>query len=316
MKKTLIIPFLLLVLSANAQSFRKEFSDTLKSVTLDSTLVITAKRGLSMNDFIEVMRNDTDFYQSFKQLRLFSFQANNRIETFDSNNRLEGKMIRKIKHDNSTPNYKQTELLKVDSGKVYRKNGDYDLYTVRMFSYIFMNDKNTDFTKQAISNRADTDEEGYKQKLKTLIFNPGTSVKGIPLISDKTEIFSEELSKYYDFTFYHATYQDSIPVYYFKCKTKSNLTWWKEDDTMIKELTTIFDARSLRILGRYIDMRYSSIPFDFNVKMNIELSYITEDIAVPTYISYDGDWDIPFKKKEICTFEIKHINFKKGYSIK
>ena len=316
MKKGVLILFLCIHTLSFSQGIRKEFSDTLKSVTLDSTLVITAKRGLSMQDFIEVMQNDTDFYQSFKNLRLFSFQANNVIETFDSNNKTEGKMIRKIRHDNSTPTYKQYELKKIDSGKVYRKNGDYDLYTVRMFSYIFMNDKNTDFTKQAVQTKSESDEEGYKQKLKTLIFNPGKPVKGIPLISDKTEIFSEGLSKYYDFSFYHATYQDSIPIYYFKCKTKSELSWWKEDDTMIKELTTIFDARSLRILGRYIDMRYSSIPFDFNVKMNIELSYVTDEITVPTYISYDGDWDIPFKKKEICTFEIEHINFKKGYSLK
>jgi hypothetical protein len=84
---------------------------------------------------------------------------------------------------------------------------------------------------------------------------------------------------------------------------------------MIKELTTIFNAKDFTILGRYIDMRYSSAPFDFNVKMNIELAYITPELLVPIHISYDGDWDIPFKKKEICTFDIYHTKFQKGYSI-
>jgi hypothetical protein len=205
--------------------------------------------------------------------------------------------------------------LKIDSGKVFRRNGDFNLYTVKMFSYIFMNDRNTDFTATKKVAGSQSDEEGYKQKLKTLIFTPGKPVHGIPLISDKTEIFGPELSKYYTFSFYHATYQDSIPVYYFKCKTKDGLSWWKEGDTMIKELTTIFDARNLTILGRFIDMRYSSVPFDFNVKMNIELSYVSEDKLVATHISYDGDWDIPFKKKEICTFDIHHSAFKPGYSI-
>ena len=178
-----------------------------------------------------------------------------------------------------------------------------------------MNDRNTDFTATKKVAGSYSDEEGYKQKLKTLIFTPGKPVHGIPLISDKTEIFGPELSKYYTFSFYHATYQDSIPVYYFKCKTKEGLSWWKEGDTMIKELTTIFDARNLTILGRFIDMRYSSVPFDFNVKMNVELSYVSEDKLVATHISYDGDWDIPFKKKEICTFDIHHSGFKPGYSI-
>lgn len=301
--------------TAFAQTHRPFFSDTLRSVTIDSTLTITAKRGLSMDDFVEVMINDTAFYQAFRNLRKFSFTANNLIKTYDEDNKIVSKIIRKISHDNSTKNYKQTALLKIDSGKVFKRNGDFNLYTVRMFSYIFMNDRNTDYTEVKKVSGGELDEEGYKQKLKTLIFTPGKAVSGIPLISDKTEIFGPELSKYYTFTFYYATYQDSIPVYYFKCKTKEGLSWWKEDDTMIKELTTIFDARSLTILGRFIDMRYSSVAFDFNVKMNIELSFATEDLLVPTHISYDGAWDIPFKKKEICTFDIYHTAFKPGYSI-
>lgn len=316
MKRILYLLSLLLVTSkVFAQSKRPFFSDTLRTVTIDSALTVTAKRGLSMDDFVEVMMKDTAFYQAFHDLRKYSFVANNLIKTYDEDNRILAKIIRKVSHDNSTPNYKQTQLLKVDSGKVFKRNGDFDLYTVKMFSYIFMNDRNTDFTATKKVAGSHSDEEGYKQKLKTLIFTPGKPVHGIPLISDKTEIFGPELSKYYTFSFYHATYQDSIPVYYFKCKTKEGLSWWKEGDTMIKELTTIFDARNLTILGRFIDMRYSSVPFDFNVKMNIELSYVSEDKLVATHISYDGDWDIPFKKKEICTFDIHHSGFKPGYSI-
>lgn len=299
-----------------AQNQRNVFSDTLKSVTIDSNLTITAKRGLSMDDFVQVMLNDTAFYEAFRNLRKFSFVASNKIETFDDKNYSTAKIYRKINHDNSSKNYKQTILASSDSGKIFKRNGDYNLYTVKMFSYIFMNDRNTDFTQAKSYTKTESDEETYKQKLKTLIFNPGKKVDGIPLISDKTEIFGKELKKYYNYTFYYATYQDSIPVYYFKCKVKDGLTWWKEDDTMIKELTTIFNAKDFTILGRYIDMSYSSTPFDFNVKMNIELAYVTEDILVPVHISYDGDWDIPFKKKEICTFDIYHTNFKKGLILK
>ena len=299
-----------------AQNKRIVFSDTLKSVTIDSNLTITAKRGLSMNDFVQVMLNDTAFYEAFRNLRKFSFNATNKIETFNNDNLSTAKIYRKINHDNSTRNYKQTVLSAIDSGKIFKRNGDYNLYTVKMFSYIFMNDRNTDFTQVKSYTKTESDEETFKQKLKTLIFNPGKKVDGIPLISDKTEIFGKDLKKYYDFTFYYATYQDTVPVYYFKCKVKDGLSWWREDDTMIKELTTIFNAKDFTILGRYIDMQYSSAPFDFNVKMNIELAYVTEDLLVPVHISYDGDWDIPFKKKEICTFDIYHTNFKKGLILK
>jgi hypothetical protein len=268
----------------------------------------TAKRGLDMSDFVNVMINDTMFYQAFRNMRSFSFIAENRISTFDSKDRKTGKIYRKIHHINNGPDYHQELMEKSDSGKVYNRKGKYDLYTVNMFSYLFMNEKNTDFVEERISGNK-KDEEGYKDKLKTLIFNPGKPLNGIPLIGEKTEIFSAEMRKYYSYTFYYATYQDTIPVYYFKCKMKPGLSKGKQDDIMIKELTTIFNAKNMDILGRYIDMKYSSIPFDFDVKMNIELTY-RKEMLVPVKINYDGSWDIPFKSPENCTFDIRHYNYK------
>lgn len=289
-----------------AQSNRR-FADTLLSVHIDSVIEVTAKRGLDMTDFVRVMINDTMFYQAFRNLQKFSFTAENKIVTYDTKNRRLSTIYRRIAHRNTGASYKQEILQAQDSGKVYSRKGTYDLYTVRMFSYIFMNDRNTDFTETK-AGKKELDEEGYKQKLKTLIFNPGKPVHGIPFISSKTEIFGPELRKYYDYTFYHAMYQDSIPIYYFKCKMKPGLSASRQDDIMIKELTTIFDARNFNILGRFIDMKYESLPFDFDVKMNIELAY-RDDMLVPVVINYDGSWDIPFKKAEVCTFDIKHGNF-------
>lgn len=317
LKRTILFLSILFFLSdvpSYAQSKRQPFADTLKSVTIDSVLVITAKRGLDITDFISVMLADTGFYQAFKNMKRFSFVAENSIRIFNDNQTIRGKIFRKIYHNNTGPKYKQEILSSADSGKVYKRNGDFDLYTVRMFSYIFMNESNTDYTDAtdpATGSVTTKGEEGYKQKLKTLIFTPGRPVKGIPLISSKTEIFGADLRKYYDYSFYYATYQGSIPVFYFKCKVKPGISWWKEGDTMIKELTTIFDAKNMNILARYVDMNYSSVPFDFDVKMNIELSYLDEETLVPTHISYDGYWDIPFKKKEICTFDIHHYQFRK-----
>lgn len=298
--------FLLCSFMASAQTNRYQFADTLLSVRIDSAMDVTAKRGLNVNDFIDVMRSDTMFYQAFKNLNRFSFIAENHIATFDENKK-NATIYRKIRHNNHERKYKQELLAEKDSGKVYNRKGNYNLYTVEMFSYIFMNDKNTDFINQSVT-RKKSDEEGYKKKLKTLIFNPGNPVQGIPLIGSKTEIFKTNMRRFYNYTFYHATYQDSIPIYYFKCKLKPNLTSWELEEVVIHELTTIFDARNFNILGRFIDMNYESIPLDFHVKMNIELAY-KNSLLVPVVINYKGDWNIPFKKAENCTFDIKHYNF-------
>ncbi|MNL50325.1 hypothetical protein D3C87_1733340 [compost metagenome] len=66
---------------------------------------------------------------------------------------------------------------------------------------------------------------------------------------------------------------------------------------MIKELTTIFDKRSFEILGRYVDMKYSNMLFDFNVQMNIEMQYFGEE-KLPAKVSYQGNWNVPLKKPE------------------
>src|SRR5690606_8533894 len=155
--------------------------------------------------------------------------------------------------------------------------------------------------------------ESYKDKLKTLIFSPGRPVKGLLFIGNKTQIFSANMRQYYDYSFYRGTYLDSIPVYRFKVTMKPGLSKWTQDGIMIKDLTTIFDMRNFQILGRSVDMKYDNLAFQFDVQMNIELGYFGEDnTLLPTKISYQGNWDIPFKKEERASFLILHKGYREG----
>ena len=121
------------------------------------------------------------------------------------------------------------------------------------------------------------------------------------------------MRQYYDYSFYRATYLDSIPVYRFKVSMKPSLSNYTKDGLMIKELITIFDMRNLQILGRYVDMKYDNLAFEFDVQMNIELSYVgDEQTLLPTKITYQGDWDIPFKREEKASFLILHKGYKLG----
>jgi hypothetical protein len=117
------------------------------------------------------------------------------------------------------------------------------------------------------------------------------------------------MRQYYDYGFTSGTYLDSIPVYRFKVSVKPDLSSWTKDGIMIKELVTIFDKRNFNILGRYVDMKYSNMLFDFDVQMNIEMGYFGED-KLPTKITYQGNWDYPFKKEERASFLIVHKDYK------
>ena len=312
MRKLLLIFFLTLsAFTGSSQQIRRFNPDTVITIVLDSAVMIKASR-INNQAFINKILSDTSFYEAFRNMKRYSFTAENRVFTYDKRNKVEGKIFRKIFHNNNGP-YKMQFLAKQDSGKLFKKNGKYQLYTVEMFDYIFMNAYNTDFVSSSASAPGKKgSNESYKDKLKTLIFSPGRPIKGVPFISGKTEIFTANMRQYYNYSYTSATYLDSIPVYRFSVSVKPDLSNWTKDGLMIKELTTIFDKRNLQILGRYVDMKYDNLAFDFDVQMNIEMAPFDEgETLLPTKISYQGTWDIPVKKEERASFLILHKGYKR-----
>jgi hypothetical protein len=293
---------------SRAQQIDRFNPDTVKTIELDPNAINIVAQKLSIETFIRAITTDTTFYQSFRKMKSYNFIAENRIYTYDKKNKVNGKIYRKIRHRNSSP-VKMEYLVKQDTGKVFKKNGKYQLYTLEMFDYIFMNAYKTDFVPNApAGDGRGGSNAGYKEKLKTLIFNPGRPVKGIPFIGSKTEIFTANMRQYYDYAFQSGTYLDSIPVYRFRVTEKKDLSSWTRDGLMIKELVTIFDKRDFAILGRYVDMKYSNMLFDFDVQMNIEMGYFGEE-KLPTKITYQGNWNVPFKKEERASFLILHKDY-------
>ena len=293
-----------------AQPLKTFNPDTLISITLDSVINIRSTR-ISTQTFINQILRDTSFYEAFRNIKRYNFNAENTVYTFDKKNRIEGKLYRKIQR--RAKGDKLKILVKQDSGKVYRKNGKYQLYTLQMFDYIFLGAYQGEYTEpgSTAAGRPGDKNQSYREKLKALLFSPGRPVKGVPFIGAKTEIFTPNMRQYYDYTFSSAVYLDSIPVYKFKVTEKRDLSAWTKDGIMIKELTTIFDKRNMQILGRYVDMKYDNLAFSFDVQMNIEMGYFDGgEVLLPTKVSYTGNWDVPFKSRERASFLLLH----KGYS--
>jgi len=312
--RKLLVLWLMVVLALPGfgQAIDRFNPDTIKTIELDSNVKITARK-FGIETFINAIVTDESFYQSFRNMKKYTFIAENRIYTYDKKDQVEGKVYRKIKHNNDGP-YKMEYLAKEDAGKLYKKNGKYQLYTVEMFDYIFMNPYNSDLLTEGpmtTGAKGKGANEGYKDKLKTLIFTPGRPIKGLPFIGDKTQIFTANMRQYYDYSYDSGVYLDSIPVYRFKVAIKKDISSGTKDDLMIKSLVTIFDKRNFAILGRYVDMKYSNMLFDFDVQMNIEMSYFGEE-KLPTKITYQGNWDYPFKKEERASFLIVHKDYHLG----
>ncbi|MVN21172.1 hypothetical protein [Mucilaginibacter arboris] len=310
MKKAAALFLLLVSFScAFSQEIKRFNPDTVKTIVVDTAVAtVRARGGLYVQDFIDQILRDTSFYEAFRNMKKYAFTAENRVYTYNKNDKVEGKIYRKLSHSNVSGKHKIQYLARLDSGQVYKHNGKYELYTVEMFDYIFMNAYNSDFVKGGGSPNAGGKNESYKDKLKTLIFSPGRPISGIPFISKKTEIFSPDMKNLYRYEFARGTYLDSIPVYRFKVIQRPDLLDGQKDDVMIKELTTIFDRRNFQILGRYVDMKFKNFVMDFNVQMDIELNRFDGEL-LPTKISYQGNWDVPFHKEERASFLVLHKDY-------
>ncbi|WP_256002082.1 hypothetical protein [Pedobacter deserti] len=293
---------------AYTQEIERFNPDTIKTIQLDSVINIKAQK-FGVETFINAIINDNTFYQAFREMKRYSFIAENNIYTYNKQNKVDGQLYRKIKHYNSGPK-KMEYLAKSDQGNVYKKNGKYQLYTVEMFDFIFLNAYQTPYVEATgTAGKPGSTNESYKDKLKTLLFSPGKPIKGLPFIGNKTELFTANMRQYYDYKYESGTYLDSIPVYRFTVSVKDDISRGTKNGLMIKTLTTIFDKRNFEILGRYVDMKYGNMLFDFDVQMNIEMSYF-EGEKLPTKVAYQGNWDHPFKKEERASFLIVHKDYR------
>lgn len=311
MRSYFLFIFCFLTLNTFSQAIPRFNPDTVLTMKMDKDAVVkVGKAGLDIEDFINQIIQDTSFYEAFRNMKKYDFTAENRVYTYNKKDKVSGKIYRKIIHSNEGNGHNMKVVEKEDSGDLFKKNGKYELYTVEMFEYIFMNAYSSDFTSEKrTSNPKFGTSEFYKEKLKTLIFTPGKPVKGVPFISNQTEIFTPNMRQNYNYTFNKGKYLDSIPVYRFKVAIKPDLGSWTEDGIMIKELTTIFDQRNFQILGRYVDMKLDNLAFNFDVQMNIEMSYFEGEL-LPTKISYQGNWDVPLKKEEKASFLVLHKGYK------
>jgi hypothetical protein len=171
MKKSILLAFCfsLFAFSSKAQTTRFN-PDTIITVVIDSAVNIRSHR-LNVQDFIDAVLSDTGFYQAFRNMKKYSFDAENYIYTYNKKNKIDGKIYRKLKHVNIGNKHTIQYIAKRDSGNLYKKDGKYQLYTVNMFDNIFTGAyRSAAGTGSMINGKPADKDESYKDKMKTLIF--------------------------------------------------------------------------------------------------------------------------------------------------
>ncbi len=309
MRFTLILFLLFLSQISFGQRDTIEFSTF--SIQLDSLVVTATRKGFDVDDFIKMVQEDESFYQAFRNIRTMTYTSDNDIKMFSKKGAVKASLNNTIQQTSDGRCRTMENLHPITTGKYYKRKNKIRYYTAKMHDRLFFT-----YGEVCESERIE-DQAGYDDsknltgmskhinELKKLIFYPGQKAD-VPFIGKKTAIFEEKMAKYYDFSISSKIYKSEIDCYVFLAKVKEGT---KQDQTVIKYMETFFDKNTFQVIARNYHLAHSGAMFDFDVKMDISLKTVGEKY-VPEFISYDGQWDVPFNKPEISKFNISFYNYK------
>jgi hypothetical protein len=299
-QKIFILSFLLL--TSQFLFAQKEKDSTVKVnenyITLSEIVI---NRNLDVASFIKKVKNDTTFYKAFRNLHILGYTADNNIVMLDKN----GNALASLKSKTQqirTGNCREMKVLdqKV-AGDMFDQKGNFNYYTAQMYAGLFFTKgsvcgENNIVKGHEFSTTGLTGIEKHKEQLKTLFFDPGKKINGLPFISNKTEIFDPSMADNYDMNIDYRDY-DSIPCYVFTITVKNN----KKNAVVIDGMTTWFNAKTFEIVARNYVLGYDAGVYDFNVKMEVKMTNVG-NLLVPYFLHYNGNWKVIFNKRERGVF--------------
>jgi len=305
----------LTLFAQNKDSFIVEGKDT--TIIIDKG-TFTLKPVIVRNhmDYASLLRriqNDTTFYKAFRSLHIVEFSSYNDIRMLD-------------KHDNVKASYySQTRQHRADScrftetmeqrttGDFFDKDSNFNYLTGEMYASIFLTKGKTCGETNIVAGREFSTEgksgmEKHKEQLKMLFFDPGRKIPGIPFIGNKLDLYDEDAHKLYNYTLDYDTYKGNY-VYIFSIKPKEDLGFFRRDNIVVDEMTTMFDARTMEVVGRTYRLSYRAGLYDFDVSIQVDMTHVG-NLLVPQTMRYKGDFAAITKKREHGEFTATLFDFK------
>lgn len=277
------------------------------TVILDMDILLeeaVIRSELDVETFIKMIKEDTTYYKAFRSLHLVTYNATNDIKVYDKSFKNVVASLQSETKQIYRNNCRTMKVLDEEvAGKFYDKRGNYNYYTAEMYAELL-------FTKgeicgednivyQKIENEIATAKGSLaknKVKLKQMMFNPGSKIKGVPFMGDAAAIFEPHIAKMYQFKITSDTKNgescylfEAIPKPEYKSKIVYNVfrTWFRYSD--------------LSIIARDYSLSYSAGVYDFDVWIQTRLKQQGEYL-VPYYLHYNGSWRAISKGRENVKF--------------
>ncbi len=282
--------------------------DTITNVYQLGELVIRGRaEGLDLEGFMRQVMEDTSFQHAFLNTRFHAhamegrFNVRNKGERETASMYRAGRLLRSAKE----------AVLVLDSvqetGNLRDRKGGFRYLTAELYDDVFF-PKGTRRADNSIrAHRNEPAPKGriakYKAELKQFMFNPGQEIAGVPFVGDKLAIYDPELVVLYDHTIGSEAH-NGRPCWRFASLAKDPAS----NATVIKRMVTWFDQATMQVMGRTYRIQHGSILLDFDISIAVENTLVNGDL-VPTSVAYDGDWDIPLRKRELVRFDLRYTDW-------
>ena len=281
-----------------------------QSFTLTDAIV---RNNFDYKAILEKIKRDTSFYKAFKTLRTIGYSSFNHIEMYDKNQRMEASLDSRTRQNRIGGCRTMDVIEEKTFGNLRDRKGEYNYVTPSLYASLFFTKGKICGETNIVNGKKRTIQgsgiEKAKEQLKMLFFNPGEKIPGIPMIGNKLDLYDDNAHELYNYRLDYVDYHGKL-AYVFEIKPKEDLGFFAKDRVVVDQMITWFNPSTLEVLGRNYSLSYKAGVYDFNVQMEVEMTYTPNGLLVPKILRYKGDWDVVFKKRERGLFTATLFDFK------
>ncbi len=281
-----------------------------QSFTLADAIV---RNNFDYKAILEKIKRDTSFYKAFKTLRTIGYSSFNHIEMYDKNQKMVASLDSKTRQNKIGACRTMDVLEEKTFGNLRNGKGDYNYVTPSLYASLFFTKGQICGENNIVKGKKRTIQgsgiDKAKEQLKMLFFNPGEKIPGIPMIGNKLDLYDDKAHELYTYRLDYVDYHGKLD-YVFEIKPKEDLGFFAKDRVVVDQMITWFNPSTLEVLGRNYSLSYKAGVYDFNVQMEVEMTYTPNGLLVPKILRYKGDWDIVFKKRERGLFTATLFDYK------
>jgi hypothetical protein len=277
-------------------------------ITLDEVVIRAQSEGFDMSTFVQQVRTDTSFHKAFLNTR---YHPHGLVSRLAVRGKEERELARSFIRCHLERNGERATLV-LDSvsetGRLRDRSGKYRYLTAEMYAEVFFPQGSYKADNTVAGRKLELERGGriqrYKSELKKFMFDPGSEIASVPFIGDKLALYDASMAPYYT----HRIWSDERNGRSCWVFSSDALPERDPDDTVIKEMDTWFDKESGLVMARTYRISHGSLILDFDIRIAVE-NQVLEGQLVPAKVTYEGDWDIPFAKREIVRFDLLYSDW-------